>query len=429
MRFTELVLDDFRGFAGRQTIPLHPELTVLVGVNGAGKSSVLEAAASVLSCVVSIFGGSDQAWFAGGDTTNVHHGAESAFWKLLWTSEQTDHPQGVGLGAFFNVEQFLDLRKASNPRFWESLNRLRDNLSLPASQLPYLGFIHSSSTRPSIAHKAGVELTGRLLAYKAAFDPESIQFDALTGWFEQEENLENQEKIRGKSLSRDLPSLRAVRRAVSRFFSALRGAKLDHLSVIRTHGDNPLQPPRGRLAMKKEGHDLFIDQLSDGERRLLLLVADTARRMVVLNPRMEDPTQSEGLLLIDEIELHLHPQWQRTVIAALRSAFPKIQFLIATHAPAVLATVPNACVVVLDDGKVLPGSPHVFGRDPNDILVKVMDTPLLPDEVQKDLDALYSEIDQHPRKAKKRLQTLEQRLGADHPDLVRARALMQFMAG
>lgn len=430
MQVTKIGLENFRGFSGKHEIVLHPELTVLAGLNGSGKSSVLDAAASLLSVFVSWLNGGREAWFGGGDTSSIHSTAETAVWTLEWFGDDSDEADEASLGATFSTTVLRDWRERSHKFATPTFTTLRNAVPSLDRPLPYFGYIHSSSTRAAAEYQPeDVKLKGRLLAYAGAFDTESVQFDALSAWFEQEENLENQEKIRSRNLSRELPSLRAVRIAVKRFLSTLHGVKLGTLSVIRSHGDDPLKPPKGRLAIEKNGHQLFIEQLSDGERRLILLVADTARRMVVLNPKMEDALETEGLLLLDEIELHLHPQWQRTVIAAIRAAFPRLQFVFATHAPAVLATVPNECVVVLDDGKVLPGTPQVFGRDPNTILSTVMDTPLRPDDVQAELDALFSELDAHPRKAKNRLKKLEERLGADDPDLVRARALMRFMAG
>lgn len=161
----------------------------------------------------------------------------------------------------------------------------------------------------------------------------------------------------------------------------------------------------------------------------MLLVADTARRMVILNPGLEDALLSPGVLLIDEIELHLHPQWQRRVIPALQAAFPKLQLIVSTHAPAVLATVPNECVVVLDGGKVLEGTPRVYGLDSNSILNGLMATPTLPDAIQARFDALYALIDDDPAAAPAAIDALAADVGSDHPELVRARGLLVFLAG
>jgi predicted ATP-binding protein involved in virulence len=122
----------------------------------------------------------------------------------------------------------------------------------------------------------------------------------------------------------------------------------------------PFGKVEGRLTIEKDGSPLYLDQLSDGERRLILLVGDVARRMAILNPHLDDPTSSPGVLLADEIDLHLHPGWQRRVMPALRAAFPGVQLIVTTHSPQVLASVPSEAVVMM---KRL----QVFARPPQDL--------------------------------------------------------------
>lgn len=90
--------------------------------------------------------------------------------------------------------------------------------------------------------------------------------------------------------------------------------------------------------------DVTIEQLSDGQRVFLALVADLARRMIMLNPLLKNPLEGRGIVLIDEIELHLHPKWQQEVITVLRTVFPNIQFVITTHSPIVLSTTETRCI-------------------------------------------------------------------------------------
>jgi len=207
----------------------------------------------------------------------------------------------------------------------------------------------------------------------------------------------------------------------------LTGSTLGRLRVIRTHANGPLSPAKGSLAIRKGEQELFLRQLSDGERRLVLLVADTARRMVVLNPMAPDALETTGVLLIDEIELHLHPLWQRTVVPAIQAAFPQLQVIATTHAPAVLSTVPNESIVVLDQGRVLPGVRRACNLDANSILKGLMGTSEFPTALQESFDALYRLIDTDPPTAQAHLDEMEGTLGPDHPELVRARALLAFL--
>lgn len=98
------------------------------------------------------------------------------------------------------------------------------------------------------------------------------------------------------------------------------------------------------VKLTNDGHNVTVEQLSDGQRIFLSLVADLARRMIMLNPLLDNPFEGSGIVLIDEIELHLHPQWQQDIIENLRSLFPNIQFIITTHSPIVLSTIDKRCI-------------------------------------------------------------------------------------
>src|SRR5262249_346939 len=104
------------------------------------------------------------------------------------------------------------------------------------------------------------------------------------------------------------------------------------------------------------------------------LAADLARRLAIAYPDHPDALQGEAVVLIDEIELHLHPSWQRRVLGALRSTFPNCQLIVTTHSPQVLSEVPNEAVVLVDNFQLVrPGAPTA-GRDSNAILTEVMET-------------------------------------------------------
>lgn len=133
-------------------------------------------------------------------------------------------------------------------------------------------------------------------------------------------------------------------------------------------------------------------ELSDGYHVFAGLVSDLARRCVTLNPHRGERAvlEAEGVVLIDEIDLHLHPRWQRVVLRQLLQAFPKLQFIVSTHSPQVLSSVQNDQVVGLSNGKrVIPA--RVAGKDSNAILREAFDTS---DRDQSSLgSALLKKID------------------------------------
>lgn len=85
------------------------------------------------------------------------------------------------------------------------------------------------------------------------------------------------------------------------------------------------------MTVIKNGSEISIFNLSQGEKTLIALVSDIARRLVILNPSLENPLNGYGIVLIDEIDLHLHPKWQQTIVQKLENTFPNIQFILSTH--------------------------------------------------------------------------------------------------
>ncbi|WP_309143275.1 AAA family ATPase [Nostoc sp. CHAB 5836] len=103
-----------------------------------------------------------------------------------------------------------------------------------------------------------------------------------------------------------------------------------------------------RMTVIKQGEELIVNQLSDGEKCLLAMVGDLARRLAIANPSLPDPLQGSGVVLIDEIELHLHPKWQREIIPALTRTFPNCQFIVTTHSPQVISQVKPEGIYILE---------------------------------------------------------------------------------
>lgn len=117
-----------------------------------------------------------------------------------------------------------------------------------------------------------------------------------------------------------------------------------------------------------------LSQMSDGYKSTISLIADIAYRMTVLNPQLGEAVLSEttGVILIDEIDLHLHPAWQHMILSDLRNIFPKIQFIVSTHAPAVISSVKKENLIILENNVALHEPYEVYGKDVNSLLSEVM---------------------------------------------------------
>ncbi|MFM8296677.1 MAG: AAA family ATPase, partial [Microcystaceae cyanobacterium] len=174
--------------------------------------------------------------------------------------------------------------------------------------------------------------------------------------------------------------------------------------------------------------ELTINQLSDGEKCLLAMVGDIARRLAIANPGLDDPLQGEGIVLIDEIELHLHPQWQHRIIPRLTETFPNCQFIVTTHSPLVLGHVRPENIYILKsttDGIKAYQPESSYGRDSNQILENIMETSERPQHIQEQLKELFRLLDQNDFvKAKQLRQELEADDLLGEPELIKAGVIM-----
>ena len=184
------------------------------------------------------------------------------------------------------------------------------------------------------------------------------------------------------------------------------------------------------LVIDRGATTLPIRLLSDGERGMLAMVLDLTRRLAQANPAMEDPAaEATAVVLIDEIELHLHPGWQRRIAGNLTETFPKCQFIATTHSPQVIGGVEHDRIQIIADGEVYSPT-HSFGVDSSRVLEEIMDTPPRAAEVE----ALLTKVSQQIGKmrfnnAREWLVQLVDRLGEDDPEVSRITTLLDFMEG
>lgn len=173
-----------------------------------------------------------------------------------------------------------------------------------------------------------------------------------------------------------------------------------------------------QMLVDKNGRVFDIGQLSDGEKNLIALVGDIARRLTIGNPDSNDPLEGSGVVLIDEIDLHLHPKWQRIVSEKLTEVFPNCQFVISTHSPQVISHIPK------DDGRILLLKSvndeidvevvEAYGLDANRILNELMETDERPSNIKKDLTEVFELIDEDKLGvAKEKIKELNEKIGDD----------------
>ncbi|MBX8552304.1 AAA family ATPase [Pseudomonas cichorii] len=196
--------------------------------------------------------------------------------------------------------------------------------------------------------------------------------------------------------------------------------------ILPKEGSSDILYRRGKSA------GLKISQLGDGVRCMIGLVSDLACRCALLNPHygQHASQKTSGVVLIDEIDLHLHPSWQQTIVTQMQQAFPEIQFIITTHSPQVLSTVHRDNIRTLNVdtyGRVTASKPFVqfYGEPSGDVLQGLMLVdPQPPVPEKSDLQRLTALVDQglyDDIEASNLMHELELSLGEKHPQLQRLR--------
>lgn len=417
MKIEQLKLTNYRA-ARSLTLNLHPHLNVFVGVNGAGKSTILDAVATMLSWTINRIrrAGTSGRPISEDDITN-----SQAFGSIeLYFSYRK-------LSAFWRLSK---IRKGhgSNPMpsYLKNLNkctkRIKSQISAHPTQANLPIFVHYPVNRAvfDIPIRIGKKHTfNQLDAYEDALTS-GANFRRFFEWFREREDLENEQRryqdaeIKPEDYCFPDPQLEAVRNALSQVLPSF-----NNLTVRR----NPL-----RMEIQKNGQLFKVNQLSDGEKCLIAMISDLARRLAIANPS-NDPLTGEGIILIDEIDLHLHPKWQRMIVPQLVKVFPNCQFLLSTHSPHVLTHIhpENIFLLKQDNDNIYVEKPsESYGKNVDRILEDLMELDTTrPDQVESNLHHIYEMIDNNQlEQAKEEIIQMKETIGND-PELVKAEVLIR----
>ena len=405
MQLKSLTLINFRGIQDLK-LDFSEQVNVLLGVNGAGKTAILDCAAIMLSRLIG--------------RIRSTHGTGRSFTDYDISNGISETRNEIDL-AFQGRLYHWSVTKARKGHKQQTITRLGEIKGL-------VDLIHSkiedddSANLPLVVYypvdRAVVDIPLRirirhpfdqLAAYDQALSGDRRDFRTFFEWFRDREDLENEQRLDSPSF-RDR-QLQTVRLAIERLLPGFTG-----LTVKRR--------PLLRMVVFKQEEELIVNQLSDGEKCALAMIGDLARRMAIANPASEDPLSGKGIVLIDEIDLHLHPGWQRRVVTALQDTFPNCQFLVSTHSPQVVSHVMPERIWMLKrtEATVSASRPvESYGQTTGSILEDIMEVPERPQEIKDQLSSLFWTIqDEDLVTAKKLLAELRNTIGRDQ-ELVKAR--------
>ena len=188
--------------------------------------------------------------------------------------------------------------------------------------------------------------------------------------------------------------------------------------------------PRPHMLVEKEGITMSLEQLSDGEKNLIALVGDIARRLAIANSQNQNvnPLEGDGIVLIDEIDLHLHPSWQRKMIPKLTKIFPNCQFIFSTHSPQVLSHIqPEKIFLLKNENNELSYGKAIasYGKNTDRILEDLLNVGARPEKPRKEIHQLFKLIQEGELKdAKIKLEKLIEEIGEDS-ELAKAEVLIK----
>lgn len=403
MKISEVQIKNFRCF---ESLPVRfdrdENVHVFVGDNGAGKSAILDAIAIGLAPIARRFGQTPGDGKRGGlDIMEAPRPARpidgsppsKPFCLLSFKGYRDDK------AIDWDVHILRDKSKGTKEKLppvlgtkqlYEALDgdvfQVAEGTGGTVPVFAYYGTSRAVIDIPQRKRSFQTDFS-REAAVKLALNPVSRFKDAFE-WFFAMERDELAERDRRKDFHYKLPVLESVRRAILAMLPEFADPRI---TTHPLHFQLSHKNPDGSLT------DLFAEQLSDGYRTMLALVMDFARRLAQANPHLEAPLATEAVLLIDEVDLHLHPDWQQRIIPDLQHTFPKTQLILTTHSPQVLTSVHSRSVRIVKNGKLHPSPGGIYGAESKRTLERVMLISSRPpkndrvDRIEKLSDLIRSE--------------------------------------
>ena len=364
MKMTSLTIKNFRCFENIK-IDFDKKLTVLVGKNGSGKTSVLDVIAVLFSYISGFNSMADEDYsFSKHDIRNPLESNDIIVSTKFFSPHCTRD-------IVFKFDKFIEDKNllCTNDidkyiRISDEFRKLDDSYSKARNT-----FIYYNSKRNIINTKDNdSEERHNFRDYLDLFTP-NIDYSASVRWFDAKDAEEARRRSRNPQENYRDPVLTAVRTAIER---ALPGN-----NYVFPHMDGT--PPEFFITHNESGREVKVTHLSDGYKVMLALVMDLARRMAVIGKNSPTPPlEAPGIVLIDEIELHLHPAWQQTVLPSLMEIFPNIQFIVSTHSPQIVTSVKPENVVILQDGMVKDVEISTYGAETSPVLQDIFGVSLRP---------------------------------------------------
>lgn len=445
LQIRELKLKNFRCFE-ELTINFSTPYTVLIGINGSGKSSILDALRIFLDS------------FSNSIKMNQTHDITFVIYdlKILPSDIRREvmlngsvlesflkYPASVSGAVEDKDGKIISWERTSTKHNYveqsnnfetnqliKYLNELKEQFNSGKNIiLPVIA--HYGTNRRWVAKERNEEKiinremipaeyqVPRLKGYSNCLTASIFHLEVMRNWFARMLLIERKKSV---------PEYRAVKTAIANCYKNINDSKkLQDVAIDYDAEAEDIEIHQTFTDGKSE--ILPLHCLSDGAKSILAISSDIAYRMAVLNPHLlgKVTEETDGIVLIDEIDMHLHPSWQRKIIDSLHRTFPKVQFIFTTHSPTVLTNVPKENIRILDNGEIYTPDVNTKGRDVNSILREIMNTAIRPSDVTEKLNAFSKAIeDENLDTAQKILDELRNQLGENDSEVVGAKITLDL---
>lgn len=439
LRINSLDLKNYRCFKTLETpIQFHPNLTVFVARNGEGKTAFLDAVRIALGTFTSSFPIATYAHFHSSD---VHIATLKENPSLGVT-----YPVSLDAIATIDGKQMSwsrSLRKARGrttqakvlSQYGEMLSKKieanENNVSLPMVAFYGTGRLwaeHRDMNDGSISPLA----ESRFAGYDNALSARST-YKQVKNWLLEAIKMEDSKKSSNTQIGQFVASqLNAIKKALDNVL-LVEGVNSMHYNHF--YKDDITVISKNGASTQDIATALPVSWLSDGLRAVFSMVADIAYRCVKLNPHLGENAcvETNGIVLIDEVDIFLHPSWQQRIIGDLQRTFPNIQFIVTTHSPQVVSSVPKECIRIISNGAIVPFDTQTQGVESQMILAEIFGTSSVPEnDPWVVLLNKYANLEVHGQadtaEARDIYARLVEHFGSNYQPLLRIEVYRKFMA-
>lgn len=379
MKIKSLSITNYRAIRSSD-YPCSEKMNVFVGINGAGKSTILYAMNTLLSWFVAKIKNVDGRGILltdfdiskGSDSCKLEINMDETTW-VTYKQRSSVRVKATEKSDFFNLRQLTN-------ELMDAYHRSEEPASLPI--IAFYGVDRAVASIPQKLHR------------NKSTEPIDLYTEDIFGhadfryffeWFRDREDLENANFRENPNEFMPDRQLEAVRRVIA--------------DILPEYGELKVHRAPQYFFMIKENTEYRIERFSDGEKCYITLFGDIARKLAMANPTMSNPLNGEGIILIDEVDLHLHPTWQMKVLEQLKKEFPNCQFFITTHSPQVVSSVNTTegdVLSLVKNGEIMLSNSKPYGMKNDDLLLKEFGMPSVRNEiVQGHIDRIWQLLEKN----------------------------------